>query len=68
MSKESGDKWPLLFAGVFCLQIRSLCFFKDNSTEMPMKSFSVQMVLPGKKLLKSTSEIQVMGELEEICS
>lgn len=37
--------------------------FKDNSPETPMKPLSVQMILPGKELLKSTSEIQAMGEL-----
>lgn len=66
VSKESGDNWFSLFAGVFCLQTTSLCLFKDNSTETPMKSLSVQMLLPGKELLKSTSEMQVMGELVEI--
>lgn len=66
MSMESGDNWSLLFAGVFCLQITSLCLFKDNSTETPMKSLSVQMVLPRKELLKPTNETQVMSELVEI--
>lgn len=63
MSKESRDNWSLVFAGVLCLQIRSLCLLKDNSTETPMKSLSVEMVLPWKELLKSTNETQVTGEI-----
>lgn len=62
MSKERGNNWSLL--GCFADK-SEVCLLKDNSTEMLMESFSALMVFPGKELLKSTSEIQVMGELVE---
>lgn len=64
MNEKSGENCLLFFAEKFFLQIKSVCFLKDNFYTNSYKR--VQVLLTGKELLKYVCEAQAVVELVEV--